>query len=287
MIKKILIIFTSACNLGYAQIGVNTTDVISTLTVQGSISTNHREVTQNVYFLQEDDCNVSFNSSSDKDGTFYLPKYENGENAFGRMYNIVNLTENLVLKVKAQGGKSLRLGGLKSYDTSSFSLYPGQHLSIVADKNNDWVVFNYPTYARKHILVTGGSIGDKTTISMGDFSFRLTHEGRGDLYLQVMLHANRTIYMNCSSSWTRLMPSSNNRREYHNVIDTNSLYKDQWKYTHKSPGTKGNPVLSYYDHSTLVSIITMKDTGETYRVTCSTFAQSSDKNVGIIVERLL
>lgn len=287
MTKKILFIFMSACSLGYAQIGVNTTDIISTLTVQGSISTNHREVTQGTYYLQEDDCNVSFNSSSDKDGTFYLPKYENGENAFGRMYNIVNLTKNLVLKVKTQGGKSLRFGGLKTYDTSSFFLYPGQSLSIVADKNNDWVVYNYPTYARKHFLVDRGSIGEKTTIRMGDFSFRLTNAGYGVLYLQVMLHADRKIYMNCSSSWTRLIPVSNNRREYHNVIDVNYLIKDQWTYSHNSPGTKGTPALSYYDHSTLVSIMTMRDTGETYRVTCSTFNQIQERFIGIIVERLL
>lgn len=287
MKKKIVLIFMSACSLGYAQIGVNTTDIISTLTVQGSISTNFREVNQNAYFLQDDDCNVSFNSSSDKDGTFYLPKYENGENAFGRMYNIVNLTKNLVLKVKTQGGKSLRFGGLKSYDTSSFFLYPGQSLSIVADKNNDWVVYNYPTYARKHLRVTAASIGENTTIRMGDFSFRLTSVGYGDLYLQVMSHADRKIYMNCSSSWTRLMSNTNNRREYHNVIDVNYLIQDNWTYSHKSPGTKGNPVLNYYDQSTLVSILTMRDTGETYRVTCSTFNQIQDRFIGIIVERLL
>jgi|GEM_PF-4691832 len=286
MRKQFVMILMSACSLGYAQVGVNTTDITSTLTVQGSISTNYRTVTNSVYYLQKDDCNVSFSSRSNQDGIFYLPNSQNGESAFGRMYNIKNLTENLVLKVKTQGGKSLKIGGLETYDTTSYFLYPGQHLTVVADKNNDWIMSDYPSYARKYMKISG-NIADKTTVNLGDFSFRLKEEGtKGDLYLQVMSHANKSVYMSCSTSLTWTV-SSNNRREYLNVIDTRYLSKDLWTYSHNDPGNKSNPVMNYYNILNLVSIITMKHTGEVYRVTCSTFNEISEKTVGIVVERLL
>lgn len=285
MKKQFVIIFMSACSLGYAQIGVNTTNITSTLTVQGSISANYREVTATSYYLKQDDCNVGYSNSSNQDGVFYLPEYRYQTNdAFGRMYNIKNLTEGAVLRVQTQAGKSLKMGGLKVSDKSSYFLYPGQHLSVVADQNNDWVVYDYPTYVRKFVKI-GSNLEGKMTVSMGDFSFRIKEEGRkGNVYLQVK--SKRAVVMSCSTSmaWT---DNSTGTRSYSHVIDSKSLYKDKWTFSHNEPGTKANPVMYYYNLINRVSIMTIKDTGEIYRVTISTFNDIYNQHIGMVVERLL
>ncbi|WP_060875178.1 hypothetical protein [Myroides odoratus] len=282
--KKLWIIFMSACSLGYAQIGINTTDITSTLTIQGSVSANYREITNTTYYLKQDDCNVGFTSRSNQDGVFYLPLYRyQMDDAFGRMYNIKNLTENLVLQVRTQGGKALKFGGLKVSDTSSYFLYPGQHLSVVADQNNDWVVYDYPSYVRKYTKVDDNLEG-KTTVRIGDFSFRLLKVGAvGDVYLQIK--SARGVNIACSTSLT--YTTSSNKRGYTNVIDTRYVQAHRWTFSHQDPGAKSNPVMSYYNLLSQVSIITIGDTGEMYRVTCSGFNVGFTKYMGILVERLL
>lgn len=282
--KKIWIVFMSACSLGYGQVGINTTDITSTLTVQGSVSTNYREITNTVYYLKQDDYNVGFNSSSNQDGVFYLPQYQSQrDNAFGRMYNIKNLTKETVLRVQTQAGKSLKFGGLKVSDTSSYFLYPGQNLSVVADQNNDWVVYDYPSYVRKYTKVDDNLEG-KTTVRIGDFSFRLLKVGgAGDVYLQIK--SARGVNIICSTSLTYI--TSSNKRDYTNVIDTRYVQADRWTFSHQDPGAKSNPVMSYYNLLSQVSIITMRDTGEMYRVTCSGFNVGLTPYMGILVERLL
>lgn len=284
MKNKILLIFMSVCSFGYAQIGINTTDVTSTLTVQGSVSANYREVTATSYYLKQDDYNVGFNNSSNQDGVFYLPEYRyQKDNAFGRMYNIKNLTKEAVLRVQVQAGKSLKIGGLKVSNTSSYFLYPGQHLSVVADQNNDWVVYDYPAYVRKFTVVDDNLDG-KTTVSIGDFSFRLLKVGgAGDVYLQIK--SARGVSITCSTSLT--YTTSSNKRDYTNVIDARYVQADRWTFSHQDPGARSNPVMSYYNLLSQVSIITIRDTGEMYRVTCSGNNVTVNKYMGILVERLL
>lgn len=285
MRKQFSIIFMSACSLGYAQIGVNTTDITSTLTVQGSISANYREVTDTSYYLKEDDYNVGFANRSNQDGVFYMPS---AENAFGRMYNIKNLTKNQELEIKVQGGRSFKFGGLEFSNSSSYTLYPGQSMSVVADKRHDWVVYAYNSSGSKYVE-SNVNINERTVIRMGNLSFRIAQPNlpnTGDMYLQIMSHASLVTHISCSTSLSTLT-TSNSKTEFRNAINHKYLPGDKWVYAHKELGDKTNPIMNTKYVQSQVSIITIERTGEMYRVTCSVFDGSGlKKYIGILVERL-
>ncbi|WP_410880454.1 hypothetical protein [Myroides sp. DW712] len=290
MKKQFIIIFMSACSLGYAQIGINTTDITSTLTVQGSISTNYREITNREYYIQKDDSNISYNGNLGYlDGVLYLPSNQNGEDAFGRIYNIKNLTTDQSLQIKTRGNQTFKFGGKELLNLSSYTLYPGQHLSVVANKDNDWVVYDYDTYVRKKVKIDN-SIAENSVVHLGNFSFRIVQPNlpsSGDMYLQIRKNSFRADYITSNTNWSSLT-RSNDKKEFRNIIDYSSISSGSWKYVHKDPGNKTNPVMNAKFIQSQVSIITIESIGEVYRVTCHVFdGYNIEKSVIILVERLV
>lgn len=132
--RKILVI---ALLLGtysmLAQIGVNTTDVTSTLTVNGSISGKYIEVRTSLYQIQGDDYNIAYTGSNETTGVFKLPEVKKGNYSFaGRMYYIKNLTKDKNLIVMAYPGQLIRFGG-STTDSNYVTLAPGRYIAIVAN----------------------------------------------------------------------------------------------------------------------------------------------------------
>jgi len=98
--------------------------------------------------IQKDDCNISYGGNS-KDGMFYLPSIESFGDSFGRMYNIKNLSKDKNLVIRTLGNQFLQFGGEYPNKISDFTIYPGQHLYVIASKENNWIVYDCDTYAQK------------------------------------------------------------------------------------------------------------------------------------------
>ncbi|EHQ44255.1 hypothetical protein [Myroides odoratus] len=134
--KKLLLL--SLCILQgytYAQIGVNTSDITSTLTVNGSFSANYKEISSSNYQIAEDDYNLAFNGEGSGEAVFMLPKTETDKKKFiGRTYHIKNVSKNATVKVIASSSETIRLGGVYD-DTRSIVLLPGRSISVIANSN--------------------------------------------------------------------------------------------------------------------------------------------------------
>lgn len=287
MKKKVLIIFMSACSLGYAQLGVNTTEITSTLTVQGSISANYREIENATYAIQKDDYNISYLGKI-RDGLFFLPSIEGFGDSFGRMYNIKNLSSEQNLVVRTSGTQTLQFGGKYPKNTIEFTIYPGQHLYVIANKENNWTVYDYASYAQKTVAIDN-SIAENSVIRLGNFSFRIVQSdipSTGDMNLEIKSHQNYADYMISKVSLAS-ENKVNNKTEFRNTFVFLSLRSHEWQTLHGRV-SKETPALNLRYVQSLENIITIYTTGETYRVTCYLFngTYASKKKIVIKVERL-
>ena len=283
MKKKVWIIFMSACSLGYAQMGVNTTEITSTLTVQGSISANYREITNETYMIQKDDYNISYRGNS-RDGLFLLSSIEGFGDSFGRMYNIKNLSKDKNLEIRTLGNQFLQFGGEYPDRVTEFTIYPGQHMHVVANKENNWVVYDYNTYVKKKVKVDS-SIAENSVVRLGDFSFRIvmfdSPTTKNDLFLQIRSHRNQVEYTNANTNWSTIY---NDAKRFGNSADRVLLRNNDWNYIHE-PTAPDRPLInSARIASSQVTLVTIDSTGELYRVTFSVFGLS--KYIIIHVERL-
>lgn len=285
MKKKVLIIFMSACSLGYAQLGVNTTEITSTLTVQGSISANYREITNETYAIQKDDYNISYRGNI-KDGLFFLPSIEGSGDSFGRMYNIKNLSTKQNLVVRTLGTQFLQFGGENPDRVTEFTIYPGQHLYVVANKDNNWIVYDVNDSSVVKTLNISNSITENSVIRLGNYSFRIlkTDQPRaGDMYLQIRSHKNQADTMITTTAYNDIFRE---HKSFRTSIDYLYLDNKNWVNVNKQGGftLSSGYVIS---HDTL---ITIKSTGELFRVICTVFGElgnsSEIKRLIIRVERL-
>ncbi|WP_353103468.1 hypothetical protein [Myroides odoratus] len=285
MKKKVLIIFMSACSLGYAQLGVNTTEITSTLTVQGSIAANYREITNATYAIQKDDYNISYRGNSGE-GVFYLPSIEGSGDSFGRMYNIKNLSTKQNLVVRTLGTQFLQFGGENPDRVTEFTIYPGQHLYVVANKDNNWIVYDVNDSSVAKTVYISNAITENSVIRLGNYSFRIlkTDQPRaGDMYLQIRSHKNQADNMITTTAYNDIFRE---RKSFRTSIDYLRLDNKNWVNVNKQGGFTLSPgyVIS---HDTL---ITIKSTGELFRVICTVFGELGNspeiKRLVIRVERL-
>ncbi|MGQ8870059.1 hypothetical protein [Myroides sp. TSA_177.3] len=288
MKKKVLIIFMSACSLGYAQLGVNTTEITSTLTVQGSISANYREIINSTYAIQQDDCNISYRGNS-REGVFYLPSIEGSGDSFGRMYNIKNLSKDKNLEIRTLGKQFLQFGGEYPNRVTDFIIYPGQHMHVVANKENNWVVYDYDNHARKKVKIDN-SITENSVVRLGNYSFRIVQgksQSSGQMYLQIMSHQTYKDYIIADISLHSYI-FSNNEKKYENFFDGKFIDSGKWEYVYRDNTFVVKPIFIVGNNHSQVSLITIQRTGEMYRVTCtaSRATNVASENIVIHVERL-
>ncbi|WP_294304353.1 hypothetical protein [uncultured Chryseobacterium sp.] len=122
------------------QVGINTATPNSTLTVEGSLEADYKEITASSYPITNKDHYLAYNGTAAS--TFTLPLIGIGDKSFtGRIYKIKNLSGfNIILQ--ASGGNTLRsdtTGGV-----SSFTIAPGSYVEAVNNTNTSgstWDLF--------------------------------------------------------------------------------------------------------------------------------------------------
>ena len=95
MKKLVLLLGCLIPALGWAQIGINTTEASSTLTVNGSISGKYKEISSTKYQIQEDDFNLAY-LGTELSG-FELPNLKQ-KKITGRIYTIKNASQIIIIK---------------------------------------------------------------------------------------------------------------------------------------------------------------------------------------------
>ena len=282
MKKKVLIIFMSACSLGYAQLGVNTTEITSTLTVQGSISANYREITNPTYAIQQDDCNISYRGNS-SDGLFFLPSIAAVGDSFGRMYNIKNLSKDKNLVIKTFENQFLQFGGEYPDRVTEFTIYPGQHLYVIANKDNNWVVYDVDNSSVAKVVKINDAIAETSVVRLGNYSFRLAKLSAPprdrDLSLQIKSHKDQQDRMITTTAYNDLYID---QKKFRTSIDYLVLRKNDWVNVNKQGGFN-LPSSSIVSHDTL---ITIQSTGELFRVICTVFGGAGGygpENTSIVI----
>lgn len=130
MKKVILLSILLAFNIMFSQVGINTNTPNSTLTIEGSLEANYREVTTSSYTLVGTDHYVTYNGSVNS--TFTLPSIGIGTSSFtGRIYKIKNVSAfNVTLQ--ASGGNLLRLD---NSPVSTFIIPAGAYVEVVNNAN--------------------------------------------------------------------------------------------------------------------------------------------------------
>lgn len=134
--KKLVLLALSITSVyTQAQIGVNTADVTSTLTVNGSFSGKYVEVNTSTYQIKQDDYNIAYTGGNEEKGTFILPTVKNEDATFpGRIYYIKNLSSDKDLQIKTSGSELIRFGGsLEAKKT--INLFPGRYVALIANNS--------------------------------------------------------------------------------------------------------------------------------------------------------
>ncbi|AZA49434.1 hypothetical protein EG346_15150 [Chryseobacterium carnipullorum] len=129
--KKIIIIYglLSAGSV-FAQIGINTKNPNSTLSVNGSLEGKYNQIT-NSYTLTHTDFLVSY--TGDSDAIITLPSVGSGSSSFaGRFYRIKNIsTSNITLQ--PSDGNFIRSTDLTG--VPNFLIPPGNYVEVVNNNN--------------------------------------------------------------------------------------------------------------------------------------------------------
>jgi len=114
----------------FAQVGVNTTNASSTLSVNGSVQAKYNQVTAS-YTLTINDHYLSYSGTAD--ATITLPTVGAGVTSFaGRIYRIKNISSN-TLSLVPSNGNLLRVDNLAG--TPSFLIPPGHYVEVVNNIN--------------------------------------------------------------------------------------------------------------------------------------------------------
>ncbi|WP_158962687.1 hypothetical protein [Myroides fluvii] len=272
MKKKLWIAIWSTCSFSYAQVGVNTMDITSTLTVQGSVSANYREINKSNYNIQQDDYNVSYHSNVN-DGVFNLPDIRKDGGAFGRIYNIKNASSTKLLTLKTLSNQSLRFGGDYPNNVNEFTIQPGQYLYLTATKELYWDVYHYTdTYGKKTTKIDD-YLSDTSVVRLGNFSARIERKpntvGQDKIHLQCMLHQLDDTYI--VSHTIVASPNAITQRDYN---DFKKAKANTWEYVYAEGRVSVVPNLDVNKTQMLVSHVTVLSSSETYRITCTVFSQT-------------
>lgn len=125
--KRIIILLGALLCSGsvFSQVGINTVSPGSILTVNGSFSSNYREVTTNTV-LSISDSYVAYEGSSD--ATLTLPAAISGNGNFkGRIYGIKNSSSSVVT-IMANGTEQID----GATDVSAVTLPPGYYVELIS-----------------------------------------------------------------------------------------------------------------------------------------------------------
>lgn len=113
-----------------SQVGINTNTPNSTLTVDGSLEANYREITASSYTLAGTDYYVTYNGTSNT--TFTLPVIGTGTSSFtGRIYKVKNISI-FDVTLQASSGNTLRVDNVP---VSTFTIPAGAYAEVVNNSN--------------------------------------------------------------------------------------------------------------------------------------------------------
>ncbi|GAA5087234.1 hypothetical protein GCM10023210_10000 [Chryseobacterium ginsengisoli] len=113
------------------QVGINTSNPNSTLTIDGSLEADYKEITATNYTITSKDHYLSYNGTSG--ATFTLPSIGIGTGSFtGRIYKIKNLS-GFNIMLQASGTNTLRSDNTGA--VSAFTIAPGSYVEVVNNSN--------------------------------------------------------------------------------------------------------------------------------------------------------
>lgn len=274
--KKIIVCCLSVISYTIqAQIGVNTPDATSTLTVNGSISGKYLEVGTTPYQIQEDDYNIAYSGGNDTKGLFILPEVKDADLTFaGRAYYIKNLTESKTLQIKTSAGQSIRFGGsLEAQE--SINLLPGRYIAIVAnnsagqakwDLNLLGVEEKLPEvkvleYLKTDLPFDKTYTEDESAVVMGNLTLGFHSYSResGVLMFKLKNNSSAITYTNRAHMGTGVTGSSEDRKYFH------PYGLENWNTLNIGANNVVRP-----QYEIIVSQIIAYDTHEIYRVSVFT-----------------
>ncbi|WP_370899193.1 hypothetical protein [Chryseobacterium gossypii] len=114
----------------YAQIGVNTPNPTSSLTVNGSFEADYKEITANSYNITSTDYYLTYSGTSNT--TFTLPPIGAGTNSFtGRIYKIKNVSTSTI-NIQASDNNTIRVDNTP---VAVFAIPPSAYAEVVNNSN--------------------------------------------------------------------------------------------------------------------------------------------------------
>lgn len=123
-----------------AQVGVNTTSPKSTMDINGSFSSNIKEISAN-YTITDSDFYIVYNNTSDSKPVITLPAINSSSIFKGRIYQVKNASPySIDIKVSATATEKMRVGNSIGVDT--FTLTPGSYTEIVQTGNSTNIVWD-------------------------------------------------------------------------------------------------------------------------------------------------
>lgn len=113
-----------------AQVGINTATPTSSLSVNGSVGANYRQVTATTYAIAANDHYITYNGTAAT--TFTLPVIGTGTASYsGRIYKIKNIS-TFAITLQASSSNTLRVDNTP---VTTFSIPPGAYAEVVNNSN--------------------------------------------------------------------------------------------------------------------------------------------------------
>ncbi|WP_158961095.1 hypothetical protein [Myroides fluvii] len=294
MKKRLWITMVLTTGLSWAQVGINTPNASSTLTVNGSFSGKYHEISgTSPYDINDDDYTLTYTGATG-DGTFVLPTTAKmNDLATGRTYQIKNMSPTKKLTVKTQSGQGFRAGNAYGTSVGSQELLPGEYMSIVSNHNGSWDIISWDRIRRaSKATLWEGNIEVNSEIRIGDFCVRAVDlfSSKGNpfkdlAYLQFKYDVNRP---NIASIWFSKQGLSSPTVTT-TIYRTKELSSRSWNYMYRDDGN-GYDYLRLSKNEMGVIIIALEATAEMYRITAIGLPDNSSYNVkkqiNIIIEKL-
>jgi len=250
-------------NITWAQIGVNTPNVSSTLTVNGSIAGKYVDISQNTYQIKEDDFNISF--SGNAEANFTLPDVTMNDGITGRIYNIKNLSISSDLIIKTSDQQYFRYGSIIYTQINEHRLLPGQYISIVASSKKGWDVYQWDLDKKfsEKTTVIDSFVTTNSVVRLRDISVRADLESSKVLQLQFMTHLSSKEFI---TRWVTKLSGVNGSavsKDFASCLETDN---NQWVDIY-SRGYTINAGFGVPSNDMAVVLIGIDGTNEVYRLT--------------------